>query len=166
MASLYELTKNFLEAQGMLFDEDVEMETIFNTLDCIECLIEEKADNYAKIMKYVEGQILIAKSERERLYNREKMLEKRCKKLKEHLKQCMEVTGKTKFQTALYSFSIAQNGGVQPVKVDADVKDIPQEYLIPQPPKPDTNAIRKALEEGEVLHFAHLEERGTSLRIR
>ena len=78
----------------------------------------------------------------------------------------MEVTGKTKFQTALYSFSIAQNGGVQPVKVDADVKDIPQEYLIPQPPKPDTNAIRKALEEGEVLPFAHLEERGTSLRIR
>ena len=160
MASLYELTENFLEAQGMLFDEEVEMETVFNTLDCIDCLIEEKADNYAKIMKYVEGQILIAKSERERLYNREKMLEKRCKTMKEHLKQCMEMTGKTKFRTALYSFSIAQNGGVQPVK------DIPQEYLIPQPPKPDTNAIRKALEEGEVLHFAHLEERGTSLRIR
>ena len=39
MASLYELTENFLEAQGMLFDEDVEMETILNTLDCIECLI-------------------------------------------------------------------------------------------------------------------------------
>lgn len=166
MASLYELTKNFLEAQEMLFDEEVEMETVFNTLDCIDCLIEEKADNYAKIMKYVEGQILIAKSERERLYNREKMLEKRCKKLKEHLQQCMELTGKTKFKTALYSFSIAQNGSVKPLKIDADVKDIPQEYLIPQPPKPDTTAIRKALEEGKTLHFAHLEERGTSLRIR
>ena len=94
------------------------------------------------------------------------MLENRSKDLKEHLKQCMEVTGKTKFKTALYSFSIQKNGSVNPLKIDADVKDIPQEYLIPQPPKPDTNAIRKALEEGEVLHFAHLEERGTSLRIR
>lgn len=166
MSSLYELTKNFLEAQEMLFDEDVKMETILNTLDCIDCLIEEKADNYAKIMKYVEGQILITKSERERLYNREKMLEKRCKKLKEHLKQCMEVTGKTKFETALYSFSIQKNGGVDPLKIDVDVDEIPPEYLIPQPPKPNTEAIRKAINKGEVISFAHLEERETSLRIR
>ena len=33
MASLYELTENFLEAQEMLFDKDMEMETILNTLD-------------------------------------------------------------------------------------------------------------------------------------
>ena len=51
MASLYELTENFLEAQGMLFDEEVEMETVFNTLDCIDCLIEEKADNYIKLFE-------------------------------------------------------------------------------------------------------------------
>ncbi len=166
MAKLFELTKDFLEAKEMLYDEEKDTETVLNTLDCIDCMIEEKADGYAKMIKYVEGQIVIAKSERERLYQREKMLEKRCKTMKEHLKQCMEVTGKTKFQTALYSFSIAQNGGVQPVKVDADVNDIPTEYLIPQPPKPDTNAIRKALEEGATLHFAHLEEKRTSLRIR
>lgn len=166
MASLYELTGNFLEAQEMLFDEEVEIETILNTLDCIDCLIEEKADSYAKIMKYVEGQIVITKGERERLYQREKMLEKRCKTMKEHLQQCMELTGKTKFKTALYSFSIQKDGGVKPLQIDVDVNDIPTEYLIPQPPKPDTNAIRKALEEGKILPFAHLEEKGTSLRIR
>ena len=33
MASLYELTENFLEAQEMLFGGYVEMETVFNTLD-------------------------------------------------------------------------------------------------------------------------------------
>ncbi|MCI9355831.1 MAG: siphovirus Gp157 family protein [Firmicutes bacterium] len=166
MAKLFELTKDFLEAKEMLYDEEKDTETVLNTLDCIDCMIEEKADGYAKILQYIYGDISTVDNEIKRLTKIKKMLENRSKDLKEHLKQCMEVIGKTKFQTALYSFSIAQNGGVQPVKVDADVKDIPQEYLIPQPPKPDTNAIRKALEEGEVLHFAHLEERGTSLRIR
>ena len=129
-------------------------------------MIEEKADGYAKILQYIYGDISTVDNEIKRLTKIKKMLENRSKDLKEHLKQCMEVTGKTKFKTALYSFSIQKNGSVNPLKIDADVKDIPQEYLIPQPPKPDTNAIRKALEEGEVLPFAHLEERGTSLRIR
>lgn len=166
MAKLFELTKDFLEAKEMLYDEEKDTETVLNTLDCIDCMIEEKADGYAKILQYIYGDISTVDNEIKRLTKIKKMLENRSKDLKEHLKQCMEVTGKTKFQTALYSFSIQKNGSVNPLKIDADVKDIPQEYLIPQPPKPDTNAIRKALEEGEVLPFAHLEERGTSLRIR
>lgn len=166
MAKLFELTKDFLEAKEMLYDEEKDTETVLNTLDCIDCMIEEKADGYAKILQYIYGDISTVDNEIKRLTKIKKMLENRSKDLKEHLKQCMEVTGKTKFKTALYSFSIQKNGSVNPLKIDADVKDIPQEYLIPQPPKPDTNAIRKALEEGEVLPFAHLEERGTSLRIR
>ena len=166
MAKLFELTKDFLEAKEMLCDEEKDTETVLNTLDCIDCMIEEKADGYAKILQYIYGDISTVDNEIKRLTKIKKMLENRSKDLKEHLKQCMEVTGKTKFKTALYSFSIQKNGSVNPLKIDADVKDIPQEYLIPQPPKPDTNAIRKALEEGEVLPFAHLEERGTSLRIR
>ena len=166
MAKLFELTKDFLEAKEILYDEEKDTETVLNTLDCIDCMIEEKADGYAKILQYIYGDISTVDNEIKRLTKIKKMLENRSKDLKEHLKQCMEVTGKTKFKTALYSFSIQKNGSVNPLKIDADVKDIPQEYLIPQPPKPDTNAIRKALEEGEVLPFAHLEERGTSLRIR
>ncbi len=166
MAKLFELTKDFLEAKEMLYDEEKDTETVLNILDCIDCMIEEKADGYAKILQYIYGDISTVDNEIKRLTKIKKMLENRSKDLKEHLKQCMEVTGKTKFQTALYSFSIQKNGSVNPLKIDADVKDIPQEYLIPQPPKPDTNAIRKALEEGEVLPFAHLEERGISLRIR
>lgn len=166
MSSLYELTGNFLTAQEMLLDDEIDTETILNTLDCIDCMIEEKADNYAKIMKYAEGQISILKKERERLYQREKMLEEKCKKMKEHLKESLEIVGKTKFKTALYTFSVCQNGGAQPVKLDADVKDIPEEYVIPQPPKPNTDAIREILLKNEHLTWAHLEERGTSLRIR
>ncbi len=40
MASLYELTGDFLKVREMLFDEDADIEMIENTLDCIGCLFE------------------------------------------------------------------------------------------------------------------------------
>ncbi len=165
MYKLYELTRDFLKVKEMMFDEDVNIETIENTLDCIDCLIEEKADNYAKIIQDINDTTVSIENEIARLKQRKEMLQKRSDKLKENLKNSMEATGKTKFSTTLYSFSIRKNGGLQPLKIDADVKDIPEQYLIPQPPKPNMDAIRKALKE-DTLPFAHLEERGTSLSIR
>ena len=70
MYSLYELTGDFLTAQEMLFDDEVDTETMLNTLDCINCMIEEKADNYAKIIQFAEGQIYLIKNEIESLYKR------------------------------------------------------------------------------------------------
>ena len=77
----------------------------------------------------------------------------------------MKETGKTKFKTDLFSFGIQKNGGKVPMKID-DPEAVPEKYLIPQPPKVDMDAVRKELENGVTLTFAHLEERGESLRIR
>ena len=165
MSNLYELTGDFLKVKEMMFDEDVDIEMIENTLDCIDCMIEEKADAYAKILQNIDDDVSGIDKEITRLKQRKEMLQKRSSRLKENLKNSMEATGKTKFSTTLYSFSIRKNGGLQPLKIDADVKDIPEQYLIPQPPKPNMDAIRKALKE-DTLPFAHLEEKGTSLSIR
>lgn len=77
----------------------------------------------------------------------------------------MEAIGKTKFSTALYTFSIQKSGGLQPLKIDVDSKEIPEQYLIPQSPKLDTAAIREALKT-QNLYWAHLEERKQTLRIK
>ena len=90
MAKLFELTKDFLEAKEMLYDEEKDTETVLNTLDCIDCMIEEKADGYAKILQYIYGDISTVDNEIKRLTKIKKMLENRSKDLKEHLKQCME----------------------------------------------------------------------------
>ena len=45
------------------------------------------------------------------------------------------------------------------------LEDIPGRFLIPQPPVPNNEAIRKLLDEKQV-DWAHLEPRGESLRIR
>ena len=74
----------------------------------------------------------------------------------------MKETGKTKFATNLFSFSIARNGGKQALTIDSEV---PAEYT-KTVIENDTDKIRQALEKGKKLPFAHLEPRGERLSIK
>ena len=85
--------------------------------------------------------------------------------MKDTLEANMRAVGKTKFKTALFSFNIQKNGGLQPLVIDGLIDDIPGKFLIPQPPVPNNEAIRKLLAEKQV-DWAHLDPRGESLRIR
>ena len=105
------------------------------------------------------------KEEEERLYARRKRLEDRQKWLKDNLEANMREIGKTKFKTALFSFNIQKNGGLQPLIIDGAIEDIPGRFLIPQDPVPNNEAIRSLLAEKQV-DWAHREPRGESLRIR
>ena len=78
-----------------------------------------------------------------------------------NLERAMQLTGKTKFKTELFGFSIQKN---PPAVVIDNEEDIPKEYYIPQDPKLDRTAIKKFLKDNEVS-WAHLQQ-GESLRIR
>lgn len=162
---LYELTEQYEALMDMLCDEEVDEQTIKDTLEAIDGEIEDKADNYAKIMRQMQANIAVIKAEEERLYARRKSLENREQNLKAALKANLEFIGKTKFKTELFSFCIATNGGKQPIFITDNIDEIPGKYLIPQPSVPDKDAIRELLESKEV-EWAHFEPRGTSLRIR
>ncbi len=162
MSNLYELASNYGTVLNMLYDEEIDEQMIFDTLESIEGEIEDKADNYAKIIKELEAKQKARKEEAKRLTDSAKVFENRVKALKNNLFNAMKETGKTKFATNLFSFNIAKNGGKQALTIDGEV---PEEYtktIIEN----DTDKIRKALENGENLPFAHLEPRGESLRIK
>lgn len=162
MSNIYELTSNYEHLLNMLYDEDVDEQAILDTLESIEGDIEDKADGYAKIIKELETQSNARKEEAKRLTQSAKTFDNKIKMLKSNLFNCMKITGKTKFTTNLFSFSIAKNEGKQVLTVDGDV---PKEYT-KTITENDTDKIRQALENGENLPFAHLEPRGESLRIR
>ena len=61
-----------------------------------------------------------------------------------------------------YTLKIVKNGGLQPLKIDGDVPDNFTKVRI----EPDNDLIRKALNDGEELSFAHLEPRGRHLNIK
>lgn len=160
--SLYQLTNNYEAVLNMLYDEEVDEQMILNTLEAIDGEIEDKADNYAKIIKELEAKLNARKEEAKRLTESVKVFENRVKVLKSNLFNSMKKTGKTQFTTDLFSFNISKNGGKQTLTIDGEV---PEEY-IKTITENDTDKIRQVLEKGEKLTFAHLEPRGESLKIK
>ena len=161
MASLYQLTGEFLELLDMLEDGSDDEQVILDTLEGIDYEVEVKAENYAKIIKELEVKSKCIKEEIQRLTARAAALENKAKMLKTNLEQCMIATGKTKFKTDLFSFGIQNN----PEKLVIDNEaDVPDEFLIKQEPKINSKAIKERLKFSD-LPYAHLEQ-SESLRIR
>ena len=163
--TLYELTSEYLELLAMLEDPDVDEELINDTLEALGGELEVKADGYARVMRQIDSDAKAIKTEEERLANRRKSLENRSAALKSRLQQMMEITGKVKFKTELFSFGIQKN----PAAVVMDeqyIENIPECYLIIQEPKIDKQKIKEDLKAGLDLEgIAHLEQT-ESLRIR
>ena len=63
--TLYELTGQYLELLDMA--EDADPEVFADTLEGIDGEIEDKADNYAKVIRTLEGDVQSVKSEIDRL---------------------------------------------------------------------------------------------------
>lgn len=140
MASLYELTGQFNHVAEMLTDEQIEQEVIIHTLESIDTAIEDKADNYAKLIKNQESDSKGIADEIKRLQARKQAIDNNVKNMKLSLQNAMNEIGKTKFKTELFSFNIQNN----PIRVD-----IVDEDLIPDEFKKikieyDKTAIKKA----------------------
>lgn len=163
MSKLYELKENWKQVADMLYEEEIDEQCILDTLESIEGEIEDKADNYAIVIKELLADAKICKEEKQRLENRQKSFENRANLLKSKLEEVMRETGKTKFKTARFSFGIQKNGGLAPLWITEDINIIPEHFIKKEP---DNTKIKQALEEGKELVFAHYEERGESLRIR
>ncbi len=162
---LYELTEQYEEVMNFFYDGETDEQTILDTLESIEGEIEDKADNYARMIKNLSAEAEMVKAEADRLNRRYKSLNARAEWLKGTLKANMESIGKTKFKTALFSFSVSKNGGKQPMTITENLGEIPNKFLIQQDPLVNKEAVRQLLVEKEV-DWAHLEPYGTHLNIR
>ena len=165
--SLFELTEDL---EGLLqYGYDPEMEEAFNdTLEGIMGGIEDKADNYCAVLSHFDANIQMIKDEEARLKARREVIENNVKRMKEALKrtlETMEANGmeKPEIKTALHTIKLAGNGGKQPMKVEED--KVPDNYKVIVY-QTDTEKIRKELESGTELSFAHLESRGRHISIK
>jgi len=156
--NLYELSVAFQEVQNMELDPEV----MKDTLDSIGGTFENKAENMAKLIRNLESDRLAYKEEENRLKTKRQAVENKLEWLKTYLKDCMKLTGKTKFKSGVFKFSIQKN----PVSVNiTNKKIIPEDYLIPQPPKVNNTTLKKALKDGIEVPGAELKQT-EGLRIR
>ena len=163
--NIYDLTSEYLDLLEMLEDPDADEEIIRDTLEGLDGELEAKADGYAMILKNLEADAKAIKAEEDRLYSRRKSIENRMAYLKANLQTMMELTGKTKIKTALFSFGIQKN----PASVVIDNETaVPEKFWIAQEPKLDRKGITdflKGMNENDCCAWAHLEQ-SESLRIR
>lgn len=162
MSTLYELTNDYLTLLDMAEDPDIDPQAFADTLEALGGELEMKADGYARVMKELEGRAATMRFESKRLENGYKTIERNIDRMKHALQDSMVATDKRKFKTDLFSFSIRKNPAS--VVIDRETS-IPPEFLIPQDPKINKKAIKAAIDRGDDITFAHLEQ-GESLIIR
>lgn len=156
--NLYELSVAFQEVQNMELDPEV----MKDTLDSIEDAIENKAENIAKLVRNLESDVSAYKEEEDRLKTKRQAMENKVKWLKTYLEDNMKLTGKTKFKSGMFNFSIQKN----PISVNiTDERIIPEEFLIQQPPKVDKTSLKEVLKNGIEVPGAELKQT-EGLRIR
>ena len=151
MKSLYELNNDYKLVLEMA--DDLDQQTLLDTLDSIMESIEDKAENTAKLIRSWEAEANIIKEEEKRLAERRKAIENRTQSLKMYLQIQMEVAGIDSIKRPLISVSIRNN----PPKVRIiDESTIPAEYMVTPKPTVSKSEIAKALKNGEFIPGADL----------
>lgn len=165
MSTLYELTGNYVTLMDMLDDPEVDPITLMDTLDAVEGELDEKAENYGRIIRNLEAEATALKEEVDRLSRRKKTIDNNIDSLKKRLQMAMELTNRPKIDTPLFKFYIQKNAPSVVVDLD-DLQDMPMEYLTYHEPTVNKAAIKDALKAGlDLTGIAHLEQ-SQSLRIR
>jgi len=154
---LYEIT----EAYNNLLDADLEQEQIDQALDIIDDEFDTKAENIAKLISSIKGDIETIKAEENRLKAKRRSYENKIQGLQEYLFNNLEKIDKKKIQTPLYKISIQKNPAKLVVKNE---KQVPDEYFkaIKQL---DKAKLKEDIKNGLEVDYAELIQT-ESLRIR
>lgn len=169
MSSLYEITGNILALQDMLEEPLEDEQVLLDTLDAVSGEYEFKLESYCKVIKNLEADIVGIKAEVDRLTTKRRVLENNIERLKKAMYDSMRATNTPKIKGQLFTLAIQKNGGKIPVIYDKDNKDITAnlpDNLVNYVETPNLDAIREALEHGQVVTGFTLGERGESLRIK
>jgi hypothetical protein len=167
MSNIFKLTAEYRQLLEMMEDPEIDEQAVADTMEGIEMEIEQKADNYAWMIRSLDSNNEAIDKEIARLQSLKKRNTNFIGRLKENLMFAMRSTGKEKFKTALNSFGIRKAGGKQPLVIDFEnPADIPEDYRKVVKYGANSDKIREALDKGEKLSWARYAERTEYLSIR
>lgn len=156
---LYELTSSY--QQVLEIAEQLDAETLTDTLDSIEDAIETKVENTAFVIKSLEGNINLIDDEIKRLQAMKQTQQNNVQSLKEYIQGAMEQVGINKIQGKLIKITIQNNP--PSVRLAEDFND--GRYSIELAPRIDKQAILDDLKQGKEIQGAKIVQE-KSLRIR
>lgn len=161
MSNIYELSENYRQVFDAIANGEDD-QVYLDTLEAINDSIEDKADNYMRVIKNSEADIEALDKEIKRLQEKKKVLSNGVKRMKESLQEAMERTNKLAFKTTLFSYGIQNNA---PSLDNLDIDKIPKKYFVDQEPKLDKKSLLNDLKEGQEINGATMKQT-KSLRVR
>ncbi len=159
MGTLYELTTQANALYELLQAEEIDEQTFNDTLEAMGTA--EKVESYCKVIKQLQSDVDMFKTEIDRLTARKKTTENAVDRMKDALLAFLKLSGQDKVKAGSFSVSTATTQAVQ----ITNEKLIPCIFLVEQPPKISKDAIKKALKNGETVNGAELIN-NTGVRIR
>lgn len=166
--TLYELNVQFQTILEMAEDDELDPQLLADTLEGVAGEIEDKLDSYGVVMNELQMDVTKIDQEIKRLTEKKKRINTNIDKMKNAVQYTMtEVLHTRKVKGEKFTWAIQKNGGKAPLIINDDVFpfNIPEQYQQVDFDF-DRAEIRAALERGEELEFAHLGERGESLRLK
>lgn len=162
MATLFEITTEFQRFYDLMTDEDIDDQAFIDTLEGMVDELEVKASGYANVIKQIEMEAKQAKALELEFKHKKEVRENRVKAMKNAICEAMQIAKVDELNAGKFKIKIKGNGGVEPLKITGDVPENYKRIIVEN----DTELIRKALNEGKELDFAHLEPRGKHIEIK
>lgn len=158
MSSLYNLTNDYLALQEMAQNAETaeDMQALEDTISSIADAIEVKGENYAKLIKCLDADNEGIKKEIARLQKIKKANENLVNRLKANMDESLKAVGSDKLKCGTFTFSYRKTKSVEILDLNA----LPSDYKAIEY-KPDKNAIKKAINDGEAVAGAALVEKNT-----
>ena len=162
MGNLFDITKEFQQLYELATDPEVDPDVFSDTLEALTGELDVKGRGYVSVIKQLEMEAKQAKEISQQFADKQKTRENHIKQMKEALLFAMTKIGIDQIEAGEWTIKVQKNGGLQPMIIDGEVPENFKRITIDD----DKEKIRKALESGEKLDFAHLEERGKHISIK
>ena len=164
MNEIFKLTNEYLEYYDKLTDPEMDEESIQGMLSVIAGEIKEKAAGLAVIRDRLKMELAACKEKEKEWQIKKQVRENNIKRLDRAIIEVMGQLELTDLEAGEVRFHVQNAGGQLPLIVDEN-KTVPERFT-KLTIENDNQLIRKALENGEELDFAHFGERSKVLKVK
>lgn len=158
---LFDLVGEYQELYDMLTDDTVDEQTVKDTLEGIEGEIEIKAQGLVAICNRLDMEIDACEKHKKEWDSRLSVRKNSRAQVRRIMKDAMTMMGVKELKAGDITIKIKKVGGQLGIVYD-ESKTVPERFT-KLTIETDNSLVRKALEDGEELDFAHFAERGTTI---